>query len=201
MCAYQEASKVAEVHSDVAGNWIRCWRANDGFFDQSNWGRNVKTPSVLDHEEIIIKSRRWWLDHLKPQEDDPEPRIPDFHLFLCGDSLAEPRTFGLVHSVWDDYESPSLDIAEDTARKFTGHLGFWFGKKAKGSFSDKHEAEVNQKDRTERYIPQYLQCWSQSPCCVRVGGELISVDEVEDVDMRTNLQVVAPCFLVLSKVV
>ena len=181
--AYKAGAHAADMSERTACEWIRDYRRNEGFFTESNWGRNVKVPSVLSSEEVILKSRKWWIDH-HPSKEDPDARICDFHVWLCGDDTADPPTKGLLHSVWGDDTEVVNEIA---ALRFTHHLGFTFKIKGKGTFTDEHESEGQQDDRTNRFLPEYAELWRQSPSYIVDHGQSLSVDELEDLSARSHV--------------
>ena len=118
-------------------------------------------------------------------KEEIEPRTPEFRQFLLGDDEVEPRTYGLLHDVWDDR---TITLSERLLTSFTHYLGIEYGKRVKGSFNDKHEDQTNQEDRTNRFIPEYDSMWAQSPSSILVGGlpDLIPVDQMDDVKLRVH---------------
>ena len=55
------------------------------------------------------------------------------------------------------------DYCEEMFRQFAINLGFVMQDLRKGTFNDEHESKFNQKDRRNRFIPQYLHYYENSP--------------------------------------
>lgn len=121
------------------------------------------------------------------------PRIADFLEFLCGNEKNGWQGGLLTHV---DPAKRLLDpgtahISEQSARHFALSLGFEYTCLQKGTFSDHHEDKEFQLDRRDRFLPEYLDIYNNSPHLSQVevaGGhhELVENDKLEDIALRSH---------------
>ena len=98
--------------------------------------------------------------------------MSDFKLFLCGDdSRGIP---GLLTETLASVDK--TEVCVDTCRKYANHLGYVFTKVSEGTFTDKHESEENVADRNDRFLPQYLHYYRNSPHLTDFHGQEVSND-------------------------
>lgn len=183
LAGYREAGKCARVSERTAGDWMRDYITNEGFFTVSNWGRNQKTISCFDDPDVKLKSVAWWNAH-KPKKGEPNARIIDFKRWLVGDPDAETLDgkYGPLSKILE--ERMKADVSEEQCRKFAHHLGFGFESLKKGTFNDEHNSDANVDDRNNRFIPEYFKYYHSSPHQVEVRGLLVDADELEDLSAR-----------------
>ena len=77
------------------------------------------------------------------------------------------------------------DFSEETLRLFVHRIVFRHDSSGFGCFSDEHESPENKADRTERYLPQYLEYFNAGITHFEYQGQLVGVDD-RIVDLQGN---------------
>ena len=77
------------------------------------------------------------------------------------------------------------DFSEETLRLYVHRIGFRHDSSGFGCFSDEHESPENKADRTERYLPQYLEYFNAGITHFEYQGQLVGVDD-RIVDLQGN---------------
>ena len=137
----------------------------------SLWGCNVKMESLFTDTEVKLKGAKWWRDH-KPVKGEPNARMCDFREYMLG--------LPLVKGLLQEFEKSTY--SEEMFRQFTIQLGFSHQSLRQGTFSDEHESDANQRDRRNRFLPEYFYYYNKSPHLYH--GE--EVDELADIDVRNR---------------
>lgn len=199
MVAYEFASVAARVDVSTTRRVVKEWLAGDGFFSHANWSPNEYIPMFLGDEDVANACREWWRERA-PRKGEPNPRIADFRVYLCGPA-GKPEE-GLIY---DDLRAVGKDtLSEQTCRKYAIWLGFAYRemkrgpppplallffnpKHATGTYNDKHEAAVNVTDRNERFLPEYRALWEAGPHQIEHQGECISVDVIPSEKMELRV--------------
>jgi hypothetical protein len=176
--AHELAAFAARVSVRTSNRWIADWKANEGAWSESTWGRHSKWLSIFTDDEVRLKSLKWWMKQ-KPKKGERNARVADFQLFLNGDKNA----LGLLDRIFGE---DCRKTCYASCLRFTHALGFNKVSLKKGSFNDAHENESNVADRNARFLPQYFKYYQLSPHTTRVNGEIVENDSLEDLSLRSN---------------
>lgn len=186
--SYSIAAMSARVSCTALRGWVKSWLADDGFFTNCNSGTNTVRNNLCesDVKQACIK---WWLDHPPGRKGQPmyvctavldspvvhvgipNVRIVDFKNWLCG-SRDQP---GLLATL--DLPYSKKNFSEETLRLFVHRIGFSHESSGFGCFSDAHESPENKLDRTERYLPQYMEYFAKGITQFMYQGQLVGVDD------------------------
>ena len=78
------AADIAATASDASERTVRSWVAdfenNKGWFSESVWGTNTKTPSLMADVEHRLWARRWVLANMGHRNDAPNARAMEFNI-------------------------------------------------------------------------------------------------------------------------
>jgi hypothetical protein len=127
------AAEIASVASGRDERTVRSWVAdfenNKGWFSESVWGTNTKTPSLMADVEHRLWARKWVLANMGHRNDAPNSRAVDF-------SIAAHEHFGYT------YDPTKPIISLNSLKCATGWLhtvvGAEYGLTKKGTFIDGH---------------------------------------------------------------